>query len=130
MKTNHTCKYLLLAATLAVSGALPQPSQSAPSLNLGDVRRVAVGNWSGDAGFKRRLMRDMSAMGFRWVQRSQAQGIVAARTSWKRGGFTGEMWIRDKSGRVLWHDSAYRAPNSNRMAGATLASKLRAALRR
>lgn len=130
MKTNHLCKYLLLAIALGISSALPQPSRSAPSLSLRNVRRVAVGNWSGDAGFKRRLMRDMSAMGFRWVGRAQAQGIVSARTSWKRGGFTGEMWIRDRKGRVLWHDSAYRAPDSNRMAGATLASKLRAALRR
>lgn len=130
MKTNHTYKYLLLGIVLGSAGALPQPSQSTPSGSLRNVRLVAVGSWSGDAGFKRRLMRDMSAMGFRWVARSQAQGIVSARTSWKRGGFTGEMWIRDKSGRVLWHGSAYRAPNSNRMAGATLASKLRAALRR
>ena len=128
--TNHTYKYLLLAIALGISSVLPQPSQSAPSGSLRNVRLVAVGSWSGDAGFKRRLMRDMSAMGFRWVARSKAQGIVSARTSWKRGGFTGEMWIRDKSGRVLWHSSAYRAPSSNNMAGEQLASKLRAALRR
>lgn len=130
MKANHTYKYLLLVSALGISGASPGPSKTAPSNGLRNVRLVAVGNWSGDVGFRRRLMRDMSAMGFRWVLRSRAQGIVSARTSWKSGGFAGEMWIRDRDRRVLWHDSAYRAPNSNRMAGATLASRLRASLRR
>ncbi len=133
LKPKSACKYLLLA--LAAAAPMMQPAHSKNAgrgdvASLRKVRLLAVGSWTGDAGFKRRLQRDMSAMGFRFVPRSQAQAIVSARTDWNRGAFTGEMWIRDKSGRTLWHETAYRARNSNSMAGAKLASSLRAALRR
>jgi hypothetical protein len=131
-------KYLALALALAMSTPLAGPlvspahskAASAQVSGLRGVRRLAIGSWTGDAGFKRRLQRDMKAMGFRFVPRAQAQAVVSARTDWNRGAFTGEMWIRDKAGRTLWHESAYRGRSSNRMAGATLASSLRAALRR
>jgi hypothetical protein len=94
-KTKRSCKYLLLAlGALFLSAPFTQPAHSQSnrkSVGRGDVaslrkvRLLSIGSWTGDSGFKRRLQREMSAMGFRFVPRARAQAIVSARTDWNRG---------------------------------------------
>jgi hypothetical protein len=133
---KSTTKYLLLpslALSALVSSASVNPlrAQSRGDVTpLQKVTKLAIGDWRGDRGFRQRMQRDMSQMGFRFVPYSQAQAIVSARTSWKNGGFASEMAIRDFKGRVLWRGRAYRPASSGYMASDRLAASLRAALRR
>lgn len=133
----RTIKYLLLPA-LAV-GCAQAPSEASARASRGagadaralqKVTRLAVSGWSGDRGFRRRMQRDIGRMGFRFVDYAHAEALVSARTSWSRGAFTGEVWIRDLKGRVLWHQSARRPASSGVMASDRLAASLRAALQR
>jgi hypothetical protein len=143
---DFVSKYLPLAGVLFLAVAPAQSREVPPlgsssgatrrvasgdALALRRVRTLAVGSWSGDRGFRRRMQRDISALGFGWVASArQADAMVSARTSWKRGGFAGELWIRDRAGKLLWHERAFRPPSSNYMASDRLAVSLRRALGR
>lgn len=86
---------------------------------------------AGDRGFTRRLMREISQMGFTWTRdKAKADAFVQTNGDWDNGAFAGTLTIRNRAGKVLWSEQARRPQGSNLMAYQRLADKLRAALGR
>lgn len=125
------CALIFIAQIVQAKTAADNAKASGDANSLRGIRALYISNWRGDRTFKCNLQREMRVMGFSFVaNRRHAQAIVSARGGGNRGDFSGELWIRDRAGKTLWHERAYRPRGSNQMAYISLASKLRAALQR
>ena len=119
---------LLLTARATISSA---SNARGDATELRKIRVLAIRSWRGDRTFKTNLQRELRAMGFSFTtEKSRAQAFVKARGGGNEGDFTGELWIYNRAGKLLWHEKAYRPRRSNQMAYQRIAAKLRAALGR
>lgn len=122
-----------LCACTTFAVAAPQVAKL-KSNSRDELKRVKVlyaVRFGGDAGFARRLQREMTQMGFVWTRdKNRAEGLVEADTKWNDKGFAGHLVIRNRVGKVLWDERALRPHSSNRMAYQRLADRLRQLLGR
>lgn len=134
MKKRFLFSLIFAAAALFLTHAATSFAASrarGDATELRQIRVLAIRSWRGDRTFKANLQRELRAMDFVFAtDKNRAQAFLKARGGGGNGDFTGELWIYNRAGKLLWHEKAYRPRRSNRMAYQSIAAKLRAALGR